>query len=498
MPVAPSIASYYPTRSSNYYRSGTTPSASLYLGRTSSSDRSSYSSCTPSYGTGNYLLGYTSAYGTSKYSTAKPPRPSYSSSFSSDTYRSRTGRDSSPVRSSYYRNSSESRESEERTFSRGIGARSISDTSSRYASSTISSRLRDSSNTRDSGYSSRLASTSRDRSNDIRNGNSVDTKAYGPSVSSYASNYRWDGRSKNKEKNAENDENEEPEKVRVRERIKSYESFDDDTSTSSSATKNLSDEVVALRKREEDRLSARRQRLGLSPICKSRSHSPDYGTLRTRKSPERNGNEEENDDDEPRQSVLELRRKYDFTNQNGYSSSSKYDDESPTSRPTPTIRCESPSAGSSRRRTDSGNYSRNSSTSNHVQDSGNKSDSDSGRDYRGSRRIESPLPSRKNLSHQSRSPDGRKSPLTNGTSAKQESLQHLDDPACSSSSSSGSGATTSPYTSSSPYSSSVSAYYASRSGGPRTDRVRERVAARLAREMNEGSVEGVQIDDWFS
>ncbi|XP_018012324.1 ubiquitin carboxyl-terminal hydrolase 4 isoform X3 [Hyalella azteca] len=468
MPVAPSVTSYYPSRSTSYYRSSTTPSASSYLGRTPSLDRSGYSSYTSSYGGGSYS-GYTSSYA-SRYSATKPPRPSYTSSYSSESYRSRTNRDPSPARTSYYRQSSESRESEERsTSSRGLGSRSVSDTSSRYASSTLSSRLRDNSSSRDSGYSSRLTTSSRDRSSDIRNGNSVETKSYGPSASSYASNYRWEGRSKNKEKSIERDENDdrEKEKVRVSERVRNYESFDDDTPPSSTSARVASEEAAARRKRDDDWISARRQRLGLSPIRKSRTSSPDLYTARPRQSVEHNGNDEgnedDNDNDERRQSVLELRRKYDSSNLNGYPS-----DDSSTVRPTPTIRCESPTESVGRRRTDSGNYSRDSPTSNHASASGNKSDSESGRDYRDSKRLESPQPSRKNLgSPQSRSPDGRKS-LTNGTSTK--SLQHLDDPSCS----------VSPYASS-----TSSSYYSARTGVPRSCRVRERIAARVARELDE-------------
>lgn len=435
MPVAPPISSYYSTRSSNFYRNSTTPSTSSLIGRNSSLDRSGYSSYNSSYG------GYSaySSYG-SRYSS-KPPRPSYSSSYSSDSYRSR--HDSSPVRSSYssVRNTSETRESEERTYSsRGMGNRSASDASSRYAASTIASRLRDSSsNSRDSGYGgSRL--TSRDRSVDVRNGNSFDTKAYGPSAASYASNYRWEGRGKNKDKSSDNDTNEETtpqERVRVTDRIRNYETIDDDLPSPSS--RYAADEVVARRKRDEDLISARRQRLGLSPIRKSRSRTPDHTSYSRRsarspdhssyvrrgaRSPEQNGN---NEQEERRQSVIELRRKYDTSNHNGYTSSySKYDDESPTAKAAPTIRCDSPTTttSSTRRRTDSGNYSRDSPISSRsANDSGNKSDSEN----RSSIKVgDSPASSRKALSSpHSRSPDGRKSPLSNGTSTKVSLLSSL-------------------------------------------------------------------------
>lgn len=525
MPVAPPLSAYYPSRSTSYYRS--TPSTSL-LNRTTSLDRSSYSYSSPSsYGVSSYSPSYSSGSSyASKYSTSsRPPRPSYSSSYSSsDSYgRTRGIRDSSPSRHSYSsstRNTSETRESEERStktrqdsLTRSIGARSISDTSSRYASSTISSRLRDSSTSRDSGYGSRF--TSRDRSLDIKNGNSsLDTKAYGPSASSYASNYRWEGRNKNKDKSAdqESEETSVIERPKVSDRIRNFESFDDD-STSSLASRvertTINEEAVARRKRDEDNLAARRQRLGLSPIRTSRSRTPDYSThkassssrsdYRKQSSPERNGNVDDEEGLERRPSVTELRRKYDSTNHNGYASTGKDDDDeayassSGTSyRETPTIRYDSaPSTSSTRRRTDSDNYSRESPTSSYKPaseySSGRRTSPDSDRDssslnLRDSNRLESPSLRRKTLgSPQSRSPEGRKSPLTNGTASKQ-SLQHLDDPSCSSRTSY-SSQTPSSY--SSPYSSGSSSYYASRVGGDRRDRVRERIAARVARELEE-------------
>uniref|UniRef100_A0A6A7FNT3 ubiquitinyl hydrolase 1 n=2 Tax=Hirondellea gigas TaxID=1518452 RepID=A0A6A7FNT3_9CRUS len=531
MPVAPSVSSYFPSSRTSYYRSTPSSSTSSLLNRTTSLDRSSYSSYTPSsYST--YSPYYSSGYSSpSKYSSsvaARPPRPSYSSSYSSDNYKTRSTRDPSPVRSSYSaRQSSESRESESRSSdarydsaaNRSLGSRSISDTSSRYASSTISSRIRDGSISRDSGYgSSRL--TSRDRSIDVRNGNASDTNAYGPSASSYASNYRWDGRNKNTDKTPETESTEvQKEKVKVSDRIRNYESIDDETPIVSSSTRSsATDEAVARRQRDDDHIAARRQRLGLSPIRSSRSKSPDYSSTlrtsssssyitdnyRTKKSPERNGNEEDEGENECRQSVSELRRKYDTSNHNGYTSTSKEDETTDdynggssltTCRDTPTIRCESPTTttSSSRRRTDSDTYSQDSPSSSSIYASeyrsSNKNDSDkeSFDKERESRRLDSPVLGRRTLgTPPSKSPDGRRSPLTNGTSTK---LQHLDDPSCSSSPSLLTGSTssssiTSPYTAYSSLGSARSSYY-SRAGGNRSDRVRERIAARLARELDE-------------
>lgn len=449
MPVAPSMTAYYPSRS--YYSSRSTPSSSL-LSRTTSLDRSSYSSYSPvsSYGISSYTPYSGSTY-TSRYSSSsasKPPRPSYSSTYSTESYRPRNARDTSPVRSSYTRNSSESRDSETRStdsrqdsISRTLGARSISDTSSRYAASTVSSRLRDTSNSRDSGYSSRF--TSRDRSLDIKNGNTFDTKSYGPSVSSYASNYHWEGRNKNKEKKSEIPDCESAEaleKIRVSDRIRNFEPFEDD-GVPTPAPLTVSEEVLARRKKEEDKLAARRQRLGLSPIRKSRSKTPDYQNHKSSSyrsdycqnlSPERNGNDDTEAEIERRQSVSELRRKYDSSDQNGYASSSKDEsdiskDQTRTSsysteaRETPSIRCESPTYNSSstRHRTDSENFSRESPPSSKYSNDCGKNDAESDKDLRGSNKLGSPMTTHRKLeSPKSRSPDGRKSPLSNGISTK--------------------------------------------------------------------------------
>lgn len=458
MPVAP--MTYYPSSGrTTYYSNRSNPSTSSLLGRTTSLERSNYSYSSPSYGLSSYTpYGGTSSY-SSRYSSTpsstsanKPPRPSYSSSAysSTDSYRLRNTRDSSPVRSSYVRNTSESRDTESRSkdtryesANRTIGARSISDTSSRYAASTISSRLRDTSTSRDSGYGSRL--TSRDRSLDIKNGNAFESRSYGPSTSSYASNYRWEDRNKNKETKLETEaeETEAQAKIRVSDRIRNFEPCDEDNlSVSTLSLAPVSDELARW-KREEERLAARRERLGLKQIEKSRSRTPDYHNQRTshkteygkKSSPESNGNDDTETEIERRPSVTELRRKYDASNVNGYSSTSKeeddYNDDGTDSlalltRNTPTIRCESPPYTSSRRRTDSDTYSCDSPISSKYSSdysSINKIDTetarDSGRDYRASNRLESPVTTRRNLdSPKSRSPDTRKSPLTNGTSVK--------------------------------------------------------------------------------
>ena len=435
MPVVPS---YYSTRS---YYPRSTPSSSLLLNRTTSLDRSSYASSYNPSGSS----GYGSSYSSSSYSSAsKPPRPSYSSSYYYDTYKSRR-ETSSPTRSSTAytsRNSSDSRDSEGRTYEKTIGQRSVSDASSRYASSTVSSRLRDNSSSRDSGYGSRL--TSRDRSLDIKNGNTFDTKAYGPSPSSYATNYRWERPNKSKEKSVEIQVEDElkDEKINVSDRIRNFESIDDDDSsapssssrsaTSSAASRNyLSDEVAARRKRDEDNISARRQRLGLSPIRKSRSKTPDVSSHRKYATPERNGNEEDDEEDEPQKSVSELRRRYDTTNHNGYASSTKDDDESAddsvtsAKKVTPTIRCDSPetsASSTSRRRTDSGTYSSSRDSPPFASKYGTSDYSRSSRyssDGTRNSYLESPSSSRRNkdTSPQSRSPEGRGSASSSSGSA---------------------------------------------------------------------------------
>ena len=199
-PSSPSVGTRYSTYSS--YRS---PSSSSYLGRTTSLDRTPYTPASTygsSYSSSTY--GGYSNYSSSKYSL--PPRPSYSAS---DAYRSSRSLRQSPARPSYSRISSDSH-----LESSSPSSSSTSRYSSRY--------LRDSSASRDSGYGSRL--TSRDRSVDYVNGNSYDTSHFGPSPSSYASNYRWESRDKDKtEENDITSQNGDAEKVRITDRIRAFE-----------------------------------------------------------------------------------------------------------------------------------------------------------------------------------------------------------------------------------------------------------------------------------
>lgn len=199
-PSSPSVGTRYSTYSS--YR----PSSSSYLGRTTSLDRTPYTN-TSTYG-GSYSGSYSgySSY-SSKYSL--PPRPSYSST--SDTYRSSRSLRQSPARPSYSRISSDS-------LLESSSPSSSSSSTSRYTSR----YLRDSSASRDSGYGSRL--TSRDRSVDYVNGNSYNTSHFGASPSSYAANYRWESREKDKtEENDSSSLNGDTEKVRISERIRAFE-----------------------------------------------------------------------------------------------------------------------------------------------------------------------------------------------------------------------------------------------------------------------------------
>jgi len=105
----------------------------------------------------------------------------------------------------------------------------------------------------------------------------------------------------------------------------------------------VSEDFAARRKKDEDFISARRQRLGLSPIRKSRSKTPEVYS-KIRRSPEQNGNDD-SDDYLKQKSVSDLKNKYD----NGYGSSREDEDEtdSSTRRKVDTSR-ESPPARSYR------------------------------------------------------------------------------------------------------------------------------------------------------
>lgn len=198
-PSSPSVGRY---SSYSSYR----PSSSSYLGRTTSLDRTPFttaSSYGSSYSTGTYS-GYSNY--SSKYSL--PPRHSYSAS--SDTYRSSRSLRQSPARPSYSRISSDSHLE---SSSPSTSSSSTSRYSSRY--------LRDSSTSKDSGYGSRL--TSRDRSVDYVNGNSYDTSHFGASPSAYASNYRWESREKDKTEESSATQNGDAEKVRISDRIRAFE-----------------------------------------------------------------------------------------------------------------------------------------------------------------------------------------------------------------------------------------------------------------------------------
>ncbi|XP_050712880.1 ubiquitin carboxyl-terminal hydrolase 2-like isoform X2 [Eriocheir sinensis] len=201
-PSSPSVGTRYSTY--NSYR----PSSSSYLGRTTSLDRTPFTPSSSAYG-GSYSTSSYSGYSSyaSKYSL--PPRPSYSSS--SDTFRSSRSLRQSPARPSYSRISSDSH------------LESSSPSSSSSSTSRYTSRyLRDSSTSRDSGYGSRV--TSRDRSVDYVNGNSYDTSHFGASPSSYAANYRWESRDKDKtEENDSASQNGDAEKVRISDRIRAFE-----------------------------------------------------------------------------------------------------------------------------------------------------------------------------------------------------------------------------------------------------------------------------------
>lgn len=298
-PTSPSVGRYSSYSSYSSYRS---PSSSSYLGRTTSLDRSSYSS---SYG-GSYTSSYSSKY-------SRPPLPSYSAS--TDTYRSSRSLRQSPARPGYSRLSSDSH---------------IETTpySSRYAN--LDSK-RDTSSSRDSGYGSRL--TSRDRSVDLVNGNGVDTSHFGPSHSSYACNYRWEARERDKADAKDADQNGEDEKVCISDRIRAFE-------TRSSARERLGlpagRESALTSLRDTGLSSSRDSGLSLGDTSLSRrraaraSDFPSRTSSARKSSPEAvsrdAADENANTSSERRPSVTELCRKYD-SNHNVTNGVARQEDE---------------------------------------------------------------------------------------------------------------------------------------------------------------------------
>lgn len=259
MPSSTSSVGKYSTYSIySSYPSYRTPSSSSYSSRTTSLDRSSYSS--NNVGGSNYYR-YSS-----KASSILPPRSNYGSSYS-DSLRSRNLR-SSPTRSSYHHRLVDTG----RLLDTGN-----SDRESRYSSS----RIRDYSSSRDSGYSSHY--TPREHSVDYSYTNG-DVRRRGSSVLGKRSEF------------INNSIDCEEDTMKVSDRIKAFES------------RNNSD---------EDRLEMRRRRLGLSPtkditatttnirnglLTKSSRLSDD-----NRKSNEENGNENGIDTD---RTISNLCRKY--------------------------------------------------------------------------------------------------------------------------------------------------------------------------------------------
>ncbi|XP_069961520.1 uncharacterized protein [Cherax quadricarinatus] len=456
-PSSPSVGTRYPSYA-HYPSSYRSPST--YLSRTTSLDRSSYSSSYGSnYSSSNYSS--SSSYG-SKYSL--PPRPAYSSS--SDTYRSSRSLRQSPVRATYSRLSSDSQLEGPVTSSRYT---------SRYSRD---SATRESSSSRDSSYGSRL--TSRDRTVDAVNGNGIDTSHFGPSPSSYACNYRWEAREKDKRDDA--NENSDTEKVRFTDRIKVFE-----TRTSARESGGL------LAGHESD--SSLKDSAFSSGSSRSRSYLTDVDSSSSRRrvpstytdaasrssfrktSPETTSSSSENREDsssssgEDRQpSVTELRRKYD-TNHNITNGLVRHNDEeyisdaSVCSGEVTTLTPESSAALKPCTRTDS--TSRSEQTDSSVVrrvDSPSRSRVDSpGRShldspsrtrlegYKDSRSgVESPTTGLKD-SVDSSSQGGRESPLVNGIVDKPKLRTCLD-----------------------------SSYDTSSRSRYRRDRVKERIAARLA------------------
>ncbi|KAK4293115.1 hypothetical protein Pmani_034160 [Petrolisthes manimaculis] len=461
MPVPPSssaVGSRYSSYSS--YSSYRNPSSSAYLGRTTSLDRSPYT------GSG-YASTYSSSY-SSKY--ALPPRPTYSTS--SDTYRSSRSLRQSPVRSSYSRLNSDSE---------------TAPSTSRYGSRYTRDSTRESSTSRDSGYGSRL--TSRDRSVDLVNGNSLDTSHFGPSPSSYACNYRWEIRER--DKNGDDDtsaQNGESEKVHISDRIRAFETRTPDSLVGLPAGRESSassrDTIPSGSSRylsARDSSSVRRRPYGASADTHSRSPSASKASpLAARKdTPETSSKKGSVEDRRP--SVTELCRKYDSNHNvtNGLSRQDEDSDGSQSSGEAARQAYESsstsaaPTTISSRRRTDSTSHGErtDSPTSTTLRvDSPNRS-SRVESPARG--RVESPItvhkespartrvdsPTRTQHESPSRKPiesysdrDGRSSPLVNGILDKPKVRVEVDG-----------------------YEGTRSRY--------RRDRVRERIAARLAKEV---------------
>ncbi|KAK7073359.1 hypothetical protein SK128_005634, partial [Halocaridina rubra] len=312
-PPSPSVGSRYPSYTS-YSSSYRSPSSSY---RATSLDRSSYIS--------NYTSSpYTSSYGSgsSSYSSkySRPPLPSYS--ISTDTYRSSRSLRQSPVRPSYSRLTSDSQ---------------LESSSSPYRYSSRYSRdstNRDTSTSRDSGYGSRLSS--RDRSVDVINGNSIDTSHFGPSPSSYACNYRWESREKDQDdaSNDTADHNGEVEKVRVTDRIRAFESRGPAREVGGllagreSAVFSLHDREGGYSPARDSGLAYRRRHI--IPITLTDFTPAQTSSTAARKSPS-NGQDEDDDNgrtvnSERRPSVTELCRKYD-TNHNVTNGLIKQDDD---------------------------------------------------------------------------------------------------------------------------------------------------------------------------
>lgn len=443
-PTSPSVGRYSSYSSYSSYRS---PSSSSYLGRTTSLDRSSYSS---SYG-GSYTSSYSSKY-------SRPPLPSYSAS--TDTYRSSRSLRQSPARPAYSRLSSDSH---------------IESTpySSRYAN--LDSK-RDTSSSRDSGYGSRL--TSRDRSVDLVNGNGVDTSHFGPSHSSYACNYRWEARERDKADAKDADQNGEDEKVCISDRIRAFE-------TRSSARERLGlpagRESALTSLRDTGLSSSRDSGLSLGDTSLSRrraaraSDFPSRTSSARKSSPEAvsrdAADENANTSSERRPSVTELCRKYDSNHNvtNGVARQEDEEDgsdggsvcsggpalEEATVRPTRkaaestrtdspvTARVDSPAGG----RVDSPSRLRvDSPARNHVESPSRsrlESPTTGHKDSPNRAQRESPLRSRLDASTNRQDSqadrDGRSSPILNGTIDKDDGSPPRRQASTISSSSSGSG-----------------------------------------------------------
>ncbi|XP_045620640.1 ubiquitin carboxyl-terminal hydrolase 2 isoform X2 [Procambarus clarkii] len=468
-PSTPTVGTRYP--SYTHYPSYRTPSSAAYLARTTSLDRSSYTS---SYGSSSSSSSYGSSYGSafaSKYSL--PPRPSYSAS--SDTYRSSRSLRQSPVRPSYSRLSSDSQ-----LESPPPAASSSSRYTSRYSRDSAN---RETSTSRDSGYSSRLAS--RDRSIDAVNGNGIDTSHFGPSPSSYACNYRWEAREKDKSAEDDSNQNGEAEKVRITDRIRAFETRTSaresgggllagresavpssrDTGFSSSRESGSNRDKSYLSGAESG-VSRRRAYVSYPSDAPSRPSarkmSPEGGEARER------GEDSGSSGEERRQSVTELCRKYD-TNHNVTNGLSRHDDDedgsdgsvcsgeatAAESSATPKTRKRTDSASRSERtgspvssRVDSPSRSRVDSPARNHLDSPSRTRLDSTaqvhKDSPGRSRLDSPTRGHRDSSGTSRTDststrDGRSSPVLNGSFEKEGSPPRRHQSGISTCSSSSSG-----------------------------------------------------------